>query len=427
MRARAAVALCSHSRTRTRPLSLPRSRSCYHSRSCYRSRYSCCYRYSYRYSCCSRYFYRYSCCSRYFYRHRHRSRYFYRHHRYFYRHRRHHCYRPFKLTPPTRYTPGELYRANVPLFFPSRNLTFEWECSHGVLNERTSNSELCYAMGWCKRPATSVWLPEPVRGPYDPQAGCAHDAASVRHWLGLVDWVQPYMREVVLFDSIDDLVFKLETTDLGAVSARMAAHNAELRAAAHEAWGGVLDRVLAAPRGEAVPVSEVPDTGFYADCAVTLFEGAALRLRPHHVGPGGVELWDMNRTGDDPQAYSRALPHTIRVRMDVMIDQSAAAAADISSAAADLLFGVVACLYDSNFTVCTEFDSGPPVQTAIPASTQDSSMLSGDTLEYDAYFPVETYGHHTVESYFCELGRGARTRMDMMFVEPPGGDAAEER
>ena len=73
----------------------------------------------------------------------------------------------------------ELYRMNVPLFYPSVALLTKWELGAAVMSER---------IYW--RYASS-----PLRQPFTPNPNARHDRASLAHWLPLSDpYVFPHVQ-----------------------------------------------------------------------------------------------------------------------------------------------------------------------------------------------------------------------------------------
>ena len=120
----------------------------------------------------------------------------------------------------------ELYRMNVPLFYPSVALLTKWELGAAVMSER---------IYW--RYASS-----PLRQPFTPNPNARHDRASLAHWLPLSD---PYVfPHVQYFDSVADLAAKLRKTDLRAVSAAMAQHVREMQPAMRSKWRTVLHQLF---------------------------------------------------------------------------------------------------------------------------------------------------------------------------------------
>ena len=73
---------------------------------------------------------------------------------------------------------------------------------------------------------------------------------SLRHWLAFCDWYQ--WPHVVHFDSWDDLMAKLVTTDLAAVNRAMKAYNEQTRARLVQTWRDIFRNVTAA-RKQRIP------------------------------------------------------------------------------------------------------------------------------------------------------------------------------
>ena len=168
---------------------------------------------------------------------------------------------------------GEAYRANVPMFVPSRRLLVAWHQELGIMWDRRASLKACvYFHGWgCNTTSGSIsdrstwrhrrapaWREFDVTplsaahghiaamGSQTPERLSPDDDGSpeaLEHWLGLSDWYQPYFREVVQYDSLDDLAAILEAAtpaSLAATSRRMASHNAALRRERRRLWARLL-------------------------------------------------------------------------------------------------------------------------------------------------------------------------------------------
>ena len=132
------------------------------------------------------------------------------------------------LVPYTKSTMSffELYRLGIPLFAPSLQLLLKWELAAAVMSERVY---------W-------RYAPSPLRSPTTPTPNSRTDRHALEHWLPLSDYyVYPHVQ---YFDSAPDLVEKLQSVDLVAVSAAMARHSREMRPAMHAKWRAVLDKLF---------------------------------------------------------------------------------------------------------------------------------------------------------------------------------------
>jgi hypothetical protein len=127
----------------------------------------------------------------------------------------------------------EQYRMNIPLFFPSLDLLTEWHYKHAVLNERTWDKVL----GHPKNTSAIAG----VLGPDIPDPNNEFDRGAIRYWLQYSDFYQwPY---IIHFNSTDELVLKLSTTNLVQVSENMKTYNNQLRKSTLEQWRAILQKI----------------------------------------------------------------------------------------------------------------------------------------------------------------------------------------
>ena len=79
-----------------------------------------------------------------------------------------------------------------------------------------------------------------IEGAPDPNNDIDKDA--IRYWLKYADFYQ--WPHVVYYSSVDDLVQKLATTDLQAVSERMKEHNAKVAFEVKQTWSKIMLKVI---------------------------------------------------------------------------------------------------------------------------------------------------------------------------------------
>ena len=129
----------------------------------------------------------------------------------------------------------EQYRMNIPLFYPSLRFLVQLQIDYAPVSERTWNH--VYGKGQIGQSDilghANVWWPDPNND---------KDAQAVQFWLAKSDfYVKPHIQ---YYDSWADLLVKLTTTDLHAVSHRMAEENARVEAKLKRQWKGLLMRLF---------------------------------------------------------------------------------------------------------------------------------------------------------------------------------------
>ena len=127
----------------------------------------------------------------------------------------------------------EQYRMNIPLVFPSLNLLTEWHYEYRVVSERTWDATLNGAY----RNASIL----PGVRPDVPDPNNDFDRRAIRYWLNFADFYQ--WPHIVYFDSVDDLMSKLTSTDFRKVSERMKIYNEQLIKDLRTKWKSILDKV----------------------------------------------------------------------------------------------------------------------------------------------------------------------------------------
>jgi hypothetical protein len=129
----------------------------------------------------------------------------------------------------------EVYRMGVPIFAPSLSLLKRWCQDYDLMWEAT--------YGWPKRQEDLLGvthMPDP-NGPQSGEETAEAWEARFDAWMPLADWYQ--WEHVQLFNSWDDLMQKLLSTDLAAVSAKMLEVNVRERAKLVRQWKEILEGV----------------------------------------------------------------------------------------------------------------------------------------------------------------------------------------
>ena len=127
----------------------------------------------------------------------------------------------------------EQYRMNIPLLFPSLDLLTQWHLNYSLVNEKT------WDQAWYGIVPNSSHIPGVLAGVPDPNND--HDRTSVRYWLNFSDFYQ--WPHITYYDSTDDLVQKLTTTDFPSISKKMKEHNKQLKENLLRKWKEILDNI----------------------------------------------------------------------------------------------------------------------------------------------------------------------------------------
>jgi len=142
----------------------------------------------------------------------------------------------------------EMYRMNIPLFAPSLSLLVSWEQRHAVMAER---------IYWSHTPRPARYSNVTSLNP-----NTRKNFRAMRHWLALSDlYTFPH---VTLFDSWEHLLQLLRSTDLQAISDRMARANRRQLRQLRAAWRRLFLRMFGgrAPGFRRVPTDY--DTAMHA-------------------------------------------------------------------------------------------------------------------------------------------------------------------
>lgn len=124
----------------------------------------------------------------------------------------------------------ENYTSNIPLFFPSKEFTLELAKNNLTMSELSYNQVLGY----------------PNKGVLNYGEIDANDYKSeslLRKSIDLSDFYNQNMREVITFDNPDDLMYKINNTDLKQVSQKMKLHNIERKELVLDSWKKILNKL----------------------------------------------------------------------------------------------------------------------------------------------------------------------------------------
>jgi hypothetical protein len=128
----------------------------------------------------------------------------------------------------------EHYTANIPLFFPSKKYIMELYQSFGqvVLSELTWNRIFQLS------PSSIIECDRSN----DPNA--YNNLEIMDRWIDYSDFYnQDSMPHIVYFDSVEDLLQKLETTNLSEVSEKMSNFNKVKKVNVYEEWNKILSNL----------------------------------------------------------------------------------------------------------------------------------------------------------------------------------------
>lgn len=280
------------------------------------------------------------------------------------------------------YTLTELYRANIPIFCPSLDLLVRWESEYGIFKERKANAEICYSFFLCDEAPMNASLLSPHSKTTTAPDPNADSDTALRWWLRLSDWLQPHMRHVVLFDSIDDLMTKMENTDLLAVSRSMAVHNAELRASSRHTWMRLLGTLWSAPvRREPIPLSYDAGAALYPHGDFTDEPFWKQGNCPEALGASRLVLHTNFQSWKNKTVVAeKGLPHTLMLRTWIGFSN-----ADHISLAG------LSCALDSNLSACYTINGVP---AGLPEERLDSQT--------DVPLVVNAAGFYTIEAALCD-------------------------
>ena len=127
----------------------------------------------------------------------------------------------------------EQYRMNIPMFFPSLDLTVAWHLEYQFVRQRTWD-------GYLQKKSTGSSIIGVQSAVPDPNNEV--DEKAIRYWMKYADYYQ--WPNLVYYDSIDDLVDKMATVNLTALSLRMSDYNTQVKQHIKDKWSEILIKIL---------------------------------------------------------------------------------------------------------------------------------------------------------------------------------------
>jgi hypothetical protein len=127
----------------------------------------------------------------------------------------------------------EQYRMNIPLVFPSLDLLTQWHYEYGIVSEKTWDQTL---HGNLPNGSTIDGVLKDVPDPNNDQ-----NRIAIRYWLNFSDFYQ--WPHIVYYESIDDLVRKLDTTDFRMISRKMKEYNKQFGESLLTKWKHILENI----------------------------------------------------------------------------------------------------------------------------------------------------------------------------------------
>ena len=132
----------------------------------------------------------------------------------------------------------ELYRMNVPMFFPSTELLATWQVNYYIMRDRSFDGSL-----FGRRPKASIIPPHPSQKRI-PDPKNEYDYNSTVYWMHFCDFYQVFPHGII-YESIPHLVYLLESIDDGKlweISRKMQRYNVEFKKALLNKWRDILLR-----------------------------------------------------------------------------------------------------------------------------------------------------------------------------------------
>lgn len=140
---------------------------------------------------------------------------------------------PYQVSIMTFY---ELYRMNIPTFFPSQSLLTKWQVDHFLMPERSVDGHF-----YNQRIHGSIIPPHPSqKGVPDPKDEYTYE--GIFYWLQFVDFYQD-MPHTIIYESIPHLISMLDNLDnkfLWNISRKMQAYNIEFKKDLLNKWRDML-------------------------------------------------------------------------------------------------------------------------------------------------------------------------------------------
>jgi hypothetical protein len=124
----------------------------------------------------------------------------------------------------------ENYTSNIPLFFPSKEFTLELVKNNLTMSELSYNQVLGY-------PNKGILKYTDI-DPNDYKS-----ESILRKAVDLSDFYNQNMKEVITFDNPDDLMYKINNTDLKQVSQKMKLHNIDRKELILDSWKKILNKL----------------------------------------------------------------------------------------------------------------------------------------------------------------------------------------
>jgi len=127
----------------------------------------------------------------------------------------------------------EQYQMGIPLIFPSLNLLTEWHYKFGVVNERSWDN-----VNYGKKCNASN-----INGVFSniPDPNNDFDRNAIKYWLNFSDFYQ--WPHIIYYESFDDLVHRLHTTDFNMISVKMKIYSSQVKQMLLEKWRGILTNI----------------------------------------------------------------------------------------------------------------------------------------------------------------------------------------
>jgi len=127
----------------------------------------------------------------------------------------------------------EQYRMNIPLVFPSLDLLTQWHYEHGLVSEKT----------WDQTLAGIIPNRSNIKGVLTnvPDPNNDRDRTAIRYWLNFSDFYQ--WPHIIYYESTDDLIKKLNTTNFAMISKRMKEYNKQFGKNLLQKWKQILDNI----------------------------------------------------------------------------------------------------------------------------------------------------------------------------------------
>ncbi|CAF1093636.1 unnamed protein product [Rotaria sordida] len=127
----------------------------------------------------------------------------------------------------------EQYRMNIPLLAPSLDLLTKWHYEYGVVNEKTWDQTLHGIRSNSSRiKGVLTNVPDPNND---------LDRISIRYWLNFSDFYQ--WPHIIYYESIDDLIEKLISTDFRMISEKMKIYNKQVGKTVLKKWQHILNNI----------------------------------------------------------------------------------------------------------------------------------------------------------------------------------------